>query len=494
VGLRYNPPPGWPSASPGFQPQPGWQPDPSWPQPPPGWQLWVSDDISGEPATDPQLGRSAAPDQPGRQHWPAADAAMPGSGSEQQSWFTPRQPGDSAPQAAASPSAADGAPQVRATPDLAGSAQQPAALPQPPAASPGQSRPQLPAQDGQQPWTPLPPTQAAQQSWPPQPADASQQAEAAARPRDSLQQSWPAQQPAAEAGQGWATPPGATQPVAGAGQSSWGAAQPGAAQQGWGAGQQGWDGAQQSWGGAPPGGWTGQPGWGQQQYGATPSGYGMPAAQQPMSWQAIVAFITGLLGLPLFGVIFGILALVHIRSTGQRGRGLAIAGLVLSGLWIVGIIIFVALIALAIPTSTSVSGSSPVPRSAGSPAVQQHRTGSTSVFALLPGDCFNNPTDQQSIASVTSLPCTRAHDAQVFANFKLTGGNLHYPGTATVERRAAAGCNTRFPSSVSKSRITSSMSVRFIYPQQLAWTIGHRTVSCLIVDSRRDLRSSLVRS
>jgi hypothetical protein len=44
VGLRYNPPPGWPPAPPGFTPPPGWQPDPSWPAPPPGWQLWVNDD------------------------------------------------------------------------------------------------------------------------------------------------------------------------------------------------------------------------------------------------------------------------------------------------------------------------------------------------------------------------------------------------------------------------------------------------------------------
>src|SRR5271170_3555387 len=44
VGLRFNPPPGWPPAPEGFTPQPGWQPDPSWPQPPVGWQLWVNDD------------------------------------------------------------------------------------------------------------------------------------------------------------------------------------------------------------------------------------------------------------------------------------------------------------------------------------------------------------------------------------------------------------------------------------------------------------------
>src|SRR6266542_4639660 len=40
---RFNPPPGWPPAPPGFAPAPGWQPDPSWPPAPPGWQFWVQD-------------------------------------------------------------------------------------------------------------------------------------------------------------------------------------------------------------------------------------------------------------------------------------------------------------------------------------------------------------------------------------------------------------------------------------------------------------------
>jgi hypothetical protein len=41
--MRFNPPPNWPPAPPGWTPPPGWQPDASWPPVPPGWQLWVSD-------------------------------------------------------------------------------------------------------------------------------------------------------------------------------------------------------------------------------------------------------------------------------------------------------------------------------------------------------------------------------------------------------------------------------------------------------------------
>lgn len=41
--MRFNPPPTWPPAPPGWTPPPGWQPDPSWPPLPPGWPLWLDE-------------------------------------------------------------------------------------------------------------------------------------------------------------------------------------------------------------------------------------------------------------------------------------------------------------------------------------------------------------------------------------------------------------------------------------------------------------------
>jgi hypothetical protein len=43
MGLRLNPPPGWPKPEPGWKPPLDWQPDPSWPKPPPGWKLWLQE-------------------------------------------------------------------------------------------------------------------------------------------------------------------------------------------------------------------------------------------------------------------------------------------------------------------------------------------------------------------------------------------------------------------------------------------------------------------
>ena len=54
---------------------------------------------------------------------------------------------------------------------------------------------------------------------------------------------------------------------------------------------------------------------------------------------AVASLILGLLGITVIGaiagIVLGILALGQIRRTGQRGRGLAIAGLAFSALWLV---------------------------------------------------------------------------------------------------------------------------------------------------------------
>ena len=47
-GLRFNPPPGWPTPPDGWVPPSGWAPDPAWPDPPAGWQLWISGEGDGD--------------------------------------------------------------------------------------------------------------------------------------------------------------------------------------------------------------------------------------------------------------------------------------------------------------------------------------------------------------------------------------------------------------------------------------------------------------
>jgi Domain of unknown function (DUF4190) len=230
VGLRFNPPPGWPPAPEGFVPPPGWQPDPAWPPPPPGWVFWTPDDAQDAPE-------------------PAGQAAGDGQPSPGQP--TPGQPYPPGP--------------------------------------PPSGQPHLPGQ-------PYPPGQ-------------------------------PGYRQAAAGGQPYATgyPPGQPPP---------GQAYPP---------------------GPPPYGqaYPGQPGYGQ------PTGYPSPPAGRVNGF-AIASFVLGLAGFMLvtlvLSVVFGIVALAGIRRTGGRGRGLAIAGLVLSGVWVLLFAVIIAIGAATSPQHSSATG------------------------------------------------------------------------------------------------------------------------------------------
>jgi cell division protein FtsB len=63
MALRFNPPPGWPTAPEEWRPDTGWTPDPRWPSAPEGWTFWVDETVAlpvSAPTTGPRRGRRAA--------------------------------------------------------------------------------------------------------------------------------------------------------------------------------------------------------------------------------------------------------------------------------------------------------------------------------------------------------------------------------------------------------------------------------------------------
>jgi hypothetical protein len=50
---------------------------------------------------------------------------------------------------------------------------------------------------------------------------------------------------------------------------------------------------------------------------------------------AVASLVLGIVGLFFVSPVFGFSALNQIRERGDRGRGMAVAGLVLSGVWLV---------------------------------------------------------------------------------------------------------------------------------------------------------------
>jgi len=194
---------------------------------------------------------------------------------------------------------------------------------------------------------------------------------------------------------------------------------------------------------------------------------------------AIAGFILGLVSAVLLSVIFSIIGLVQIRRRRQRGTGLAVAGLVLSGAWVVGIVVIIVIMAASQAhrsTTGTITGS-----------------GQVNIFSLRVGDCFQNPPAGQTVlgvAQVTALRCTTPHNAQVFAQFNATDAT--YPGRHALVLEAENGCKAREAASLDKSKITSTMTLHFLFPKPQAWTAGRRLISCLVVDATKDLTSSVL--
>jgi hypothetical protein len=235
-----------------------------------------------------------------------------------------------------------------------------------------------------------------------------------------------------------------------------------------------------------------QPGQWQQEPSGQPATYGQPAAYgQPATygqasqdqWQqpqgpppkprlnalAVVSFILGIfafVGGVLFSVILGIVALNQIKRRGERGRGFAIAGLVLSGLWIVLLGVGFTLAVLNDADRNE--------------AGEITGSGDVSSFALAPGDCINDLEESSNISSLPAVPCAQAHEGEVFAVFEITAAS--WPGDAVVAKQAEDGCVQRLPEYAPKAADDDKLQLFFLHPTQQSWAQGDHEVTCVAVD------------
>lgn len=98
----------------------------------------------------------------------------------------------------------------------------------------------------------------------------------------------------------------------------------------------------------------GQQPYGQQPYGAPAYGYGALPRVNPLAIVALVSSLVGLFVIPLIGQIVGIItghiSLKQIKTTGERGRGMALSGVLIGyislGLGIL-LVIFIAVMIAA---------------------------------------------------------------------------------------------------------------------------------------------------
>ncbi len=167
---------------------------------------------------------------------------------------------------------------------------------------------------------------------------------------------------------------------------------------------------------------------------------------------AILSLIFGIVGL-LVSVVCGIVGIKRAKQ-GHGGRGLAIAGLVLSGVWVV--VLAGILVGLVVHFLLSVN-----------------ERGPASYFK--PGDCITDIPERRS-STVAIVDCTELHAGEVFAVFMLRDGD--FPGQAAI-REYVNKCDQELATYSPSAADDPSVSVTKRYPTDESWGLGDRSVTCI---------------
>ncbi|MFC8451735.1 DUF4190 domain-containing protein [Kitasatospora sp. NPDC057223] len=266
----------------------------------------------------------------------------------------------------------------------------------------------------------------------------------------------------APAGAATGAPAGAPAPPQAAGQPAWGAAPQPA----------GGAGPQAAWGAPPP------TGWGAVTPGAV-SGYQGPYAYPPQQTNglAIASLVTSLTCIWPVGLVLGIVSLVQISKRRDRGRGMAVAGVLLSVLGM----IFTLLLVIGIIADENGTAGGPT----GGPWAPR---GTSSWQDLTRGDCYNpapgDDRDTEKVAWVAKVSCTLPHHSEVAGTVRIpaaTDGG--YPGESEIRRTADTLCAPVFSEyALDAWALPDGVSQAYLYPTKGLWKSSNTLLTCVFED------------
>ncbi|MFI6011824.1 DUF4190 domain-containing protein [Streptomyces sp. NPDC051243] len=208
-----------------------------------------------------------------------------------------------------------------------------------------------------------------------------------------------------------------------------------------------------------------------QPYGAyNPYGpYGNPA---PVNGVAIGALVLGILCfVPAVGLVLGLIALAQIKKKGERGKGMALAGSILSS---VGLALWV----LALSTG----GASDFWE-----GFRDAARGEGTAYALAKGDCFDSPTGnlEGDAYDVDEVPCSGKHDGEVFAVVTLPDGD--FPGDDEVTDTADEKCYALSDAyAMDTWAVPDDADVYYFIPSAQSWRFGDREITCLFGSTKEN--------
>ncbi|WP_131741120.1 septum formation family protein [Actinomadura roseirufa] len=169
---------------------------------------------------------------------------------------------------------------------------------------------------------------------------------------------------------------------------------------------------------------------------------------------AVIALITGLLGLFMIAVGCALAALPRTGRHGDRGRGLAVAGLAAGLAWAVAL---AAVVAVAV---TSADGGGAVPA-----GVQPYPK---------VGQCFDFPNGRL-MTDTRIVPCDRPHEAELILTFDVP--DTLWPGSDILVATGRPGCWKRLLERFRTRSPVEGGEVVALLPQRAGWP-RDRAVRC----------------
>jgi len=228
-------------------------------------------------------------------------------------------------------------------------------------------------------------------------------------------------------------------------------------------------------------------GWPDQGSPGGPGGPGVWWGRSASAAMGVWALVLALL--PLFVtwlVSIGLAVAVLLRPDDgwRRGRGPAIAGLVISSVWILlASGLFIAAGYLPEPESGSVASSK---NDNAKPDPEKGTETDTDTdplrHALKVGDCIRKvPKAVDYTVNIKVAACRVPHRAQVYAVWAL--GEGPYPSVDRLVDLADDGCMKRFSSFIGHDYYSSNLELTYLTPDDSDWRNHSRTVTCIVYDS-----------
>ncbi|CAM3530029.1 Septum formation-related domain-containing protein [Mycolicibacterium frederiksbergense] len=150
---------------------------------------------------------------------------------------------------------------------------------------------------------------------------------------------------------------------------------------------------------------------------------------------------------------------------GQGGRGMAIAGLVLSGLWV---LVGIAVVAVLVANKDEISNSE---------FADIFDPNSVNAADVGLGDCLSEiPSDASLVASVKTVACTEPHKGEVYHVVTVPDGD--FPGeTAIIDYQDQ--CQPALEDFSPAAMADPEVGMFVLYPTADSWKRGDRAVTCI---------------